>query len=371
MSVQVSYTKQFGLGIILFIILLGVIEIFSIVVLDQKDSCNEGLWESRLFSEYSHSFVKSLCSDYKSMIDYQTPYKHWEPNQNSNSVNINSLGVRGDEISISKDSDTYRIVMLGGSAMYGLFATSDSSTIAGFLEKKIHDENPEFNVEIINAGVNGATSFDETRFLDDKLLQLDPDMVFVYDGANDLAYKIEDKHLSDTTWPSEIEKFVIKLRNYYKTIQLIDFLDRIIQKNVFDENNRKLEEHEEQHIEQKVELWKDRWEKICKSDKMNDIQFVISIQPYLGVGTKDLSDWEMLMKQTNKNMDLSEFYPMMISELKNIDSDCARTLDLTNVYDEYTETIFYDLVHVVDFGNKIVADRIYEEIIPILENKFK
>ena len=161
------------------------------------------------------------------------------------------------------------------------------------------------------------------------------------------------------------------MRNYYKTIQLIDFLDRIIQKNVFDENNRKLEEHEEQHIEQKVELWKDRWEKICKSDKMNDIQFVISIQPYLGVGTKDLSDWEMLMKQTNKNMDLSEFYPMMISELKNIDSDCARTLDLTDVYDEYTETIFYDLVHVVDFGNKIVADRIYEEIIPILENKFK
>ena len=136
MSVQVSYTKQFALGIVFLIIILVVIEIFSIVILDQRDSCNEGLWESGLFSEYSHGFVKSLCSDYKSMIDYETPYKHWEPNQNSNSVNINSLGIRGDEINIEKDSDTYRIVMLGGSAMYGLYAADDSSTIAGFLKKK-------------------------------------------------------------------------------------------------------------------------------------------------------------------------------------------------------------------------------------------
>ena len=207
MSVQVSYTKQFGLGIILFIILLGIIEIFSIVILDQRDSCNEGLWESGLFSEYSHSFVKSLCTDYKLIIDYETPYNHWEPNQNSDSVNINSFGVTGDEINTNKDSDAYRIIMLGGSAMYGLYATNDSSTIAGFLEKKIHEENPEFNVEVINAGVNGATSFDEIRFLDDRLFQLNPDMIFVYDGGNDLLNKITDKEILKDPWPSEIEKF--------------------------------------------------------------------------------------------------------------------------------------------------------------------
>ena len=120
-----------------------------------------------------------------------------------------------------------------------------------------------------------------------------------------------------------------------------------------------------------LKLWQDRWREICTSDKMSNIQLVISIQPYLGVGNKDFSDWEMLMKKTNKKTDVSEFYPVIISELENIDSDCAKTLDLTNVFDVYTDTIFYDLIHVVDFGNKIVADRIYEEIIPILENKFK
>ena len=65
---------------------------------------------------------------------------------------------------------------------------------------------------------------------------------------------------------------------------------------------------------------------------MNDIQLVISIQPYLGTGNKDFSDWEMMIKQTNKKTDVSEFYPVIINELENIDSDCAVTLDLTNVF---------------------------------------
>ena len=100
---------------------------------------------------------------------------------------------------------------------------------------------------------------------------------------------------------------------------------------------------------------------------MNDIQLVISIQPYLGTGNKDFSDWEMMIKQTNKKTDVSEFYPVIINELENIDSDCAVTLDLTNVFDEYSETIFYDLMHVGDRGNEIVVDRIYEGIIPVLK----
>ena len=366
MSVQVSYKKQFGLGIILFIILLGVIEIFSIVILDQKDSCNEGLWESELFSEYSHSFVKSLCSDYKSMIDYETPYKHWEPNQSSNSVNINSFGLRGDEIDVNKDSDAYRIVMLGGSAMYGLYATNDSSTISGFLEKKIVKENPEFNIEVINAGVNGATSFDEIRFLKNKLLQLDPDMIFVYDGGNDLRYKISDKHISDGMWPTETEKISKKIRNYYKTTQMIDYLDRIIQKQVFGDQDRKLAELTEEKIVKKVELWQERWKKICESQVMSDKQIVISIQPYLGVGNKDFSKWENRIKETNSKTDVSDSFPLLIRELDEIEESCTKTLNLTDVFDVYTDTIFYDLIHVGDRGNEIVADRIYEEIIPIL-----
>jgi len=196
-------------------------------------------------------------------------------------------------------------------------------------------------------------------------------MVFVYDGANDLKYKISDKHLFDSTWPSEIEKIIKKIRNYYKTTHLIDYLDRVSQKKIFGDQDKKLEELSEEKIAEKVELWQERWEKICKSENMKDVQLVISIQPYLGVGNKDLADWEMMIKQTNKKTDVSEFYPVIINELETMDSNCAVTLDLTNVFDDYSETIFYDLMHVGVRGNEIVADRIYEGIIPVLKENIR
>ena len=370
MSVQVSYTKQFGLGLILLIILLSVIEIISIIVLDQKDSCNEGLWASGLFSEYSHSFVKSLCTDYRSMIDYGTPFRHWEPNQSTDSVKINSLGLRGDEIDIQKDPDTYRIIMLGGSAMYGLYATNDSSTISGFLQNKIELENPDFNVQVINAGVNGATSFDETKFLKEKLLSLNPNMIFVYDGGNDVFSEINDDINYDESWPNEIEKISKKIRNYYKTTQLMDFLDRIIQKQISNDETTKLEKLSPEKMVEKITLWKERWENVCKSEEINGKQIIISIQPYLGIGNKHFSEWESMIKQTNKKIDVSGSYPLLLEQLNELENNCTMTLNLTDTFDQHNETIFYDLIHVGEFGNKLVADRIYDEIFPILKNHF-
>jgi hypothetical protein len=56
--------------------------------------------------------------------------------------------------------------------------------------------------------------------------------------------------------------------------------------------------------------------------------------------------------------------------LEKIEKKCTKTLNLTNSFDNNPETIFYDLIHVGDKGNEIVADRIYDEILPILKNRF-
>ena len=144
MSVQVSYSKQFALGIILLIAILVIIEVSSYIIMNERDSCIVGLWESGLYFNYSENFVKSLCADYKSIIDFEKPYKHLEPNQKTDTVNINSFGVRGGEFNLEKEFDVYRIIMLGGSTMYGVYATSDEATIPSFLDKKIQRENPNF-----------------------------------------------------------------------------------------------------------------------------------------------------------------------------------------------------------------------------------
>jgi|APSaa5957512535_1039671.scaffolds.fasta_scaffold00678_17 hypothetical protein len=368
MSLQVSYTKQLIFGLILLVILLLVIEIIAIIILDRNDSCYVGLPLSGLYPQYSDNFLKSLCNDYKSIIDYDTPYKHLEPNQKTETVNINSYGFRGIEFNQEKDLNTYRIILLGGSTMYGLHATSESTTIPGYLQNRFDTETLDVNVEVINAGINGASSFDEINSLNDKLLKLDPDMIVVYDGGNDLVNSIKNEN-ELKSWPNETEHFFKKFRNYYKTTQFFEYLDRIFQKKIMNDQGISKSEITEDVIPKKVEIWKNRWTKACKQNEINGIDTVITIQPYLGVGNKVLTEWENMIKKQYNQIDVSGAFPLLINELMEMEEICTKTIDLTNVFDNENETIFYDLIHVGDAGNEIVAEEMFKNILSIIIEK--
>ena len=168
---------------------------------------------------------------------------------------------------------------------------------------------------------------------------------------------------------TEIEKVSKKIRNYYKTTHLIEFLDRVIQKNIFNDQNRKSEEISEDKIERKILLWSQRWSEFCEREDMSEKDIIIAVQPYLGTGEKNFSDWEQMIKQNNMKIDVAEHFPLLIDNLEKIEKKCTKTLNLINSFDNNSETIFYDLIHVGDKGNKIIADRIYDEILPILKNR--
>ena len=82
------------------------------------------------------------------------------------------------------------------------------------------------------------------------------------------------------------------------------------------------------------------------------------VQPMLGSGDKNLSSYEssiqsnLHVKVNVMNNVLNEF-AMSLNEL---DEKCYATADLRNVFDRIDEPLYYDLAHVSDFGNKIVAD---------------
>jgi len=44
---------------------------------------------------------------------------------------------------------------------------------------------------------------------------------------------------------------------------------------------------------------------------------------------------------------------------------------LRNVFDSHSETIYYDQGHVGDNGNKIIAERMYNDILPLIINDLK
>lgn len=102
------------------------------------------------------------------------------------SVSVNQFGFRGREFSSKKKSGTYRIFCLGGSDTWG-FGVNDNETWPYQIGEKLKKKYGN-NIEIINAGVPGYTTFHSLSNLSTRILDFDPDMIIIYHSWNDLKY---------------------------------------------------------------------------------------------------------------------------------------------------------------------------------------
>jgi lysophospholipase L1-like esterase len=113
---------------------------------------------------------------------------------NKLSHNINQ-GYHGNEFSYKKPKDEIRVVVLGGSFVFG-----DQSPISwGNIEneynsnwvlkseKKLHKKGYK-NIRIINAGIPGHTSFDSFGRLYSEIHLFNPDYILFCHGWNDIEY---------------------------------------------------------------------------------------------------------------------------------------------------------------------------------------
>lgn len=362
MSVQVSYTKQIIFGLILIVMLLLVLEMTARIVLEERDSCTQSLYLSGIYESLNKEQINKLCSDYQSIIEYTNPYKFWESGQYTESVNINSDGFRGSETQ-KLNEHKYRIIVLGGSTAYGVYATSDSTTIPGYLQTIFTSSGHD--IEVINAGVNGANSLDETFVLKNKLLDYKPDMIIAYGGWNDLWNPIKNDIDEITVFDMLFNKLTF-FSSYSKIDEFNFFLNRVITKNIYGDKGSPNESINPNESPIKASLWESRWSEICVIGDENNFKTVIILQPLLGSGNKTLTAWESKIKHSLEHQSVIPYYDLMKSSLHNLSNVCDLTVDLNTTFDNRNETIFFDNGHMGDLGNNIVAQQIYEKILPIV-----
>jgi lysophospholipase L1-like esterase len=120
------------------------------------------------------------------------------PAYRSPNVRVNTAGFRNDEeISREKPSGVIRIVMLGGSTVWGEDAgypfsgTIDNrDTIAAHLETALNARAREravpVRVQVLNAGVVGYLLFQNVIYFNHYIARFKPDLVIAMDGHNDL-----------------------------------------------------------------------------------------------------------------------------------------------------------------------------------------
>jgi lysophospholipase L1-like esterase len=112
------------------------------------------------------------------------------PNYTKGLTHHNSLSYRNDEFPLAKPEGVYRIVVLGGSSTYDVSIEDNRRTFAAQLEALLREAYGDGRVEVVNAGVPGYNSWEMLVNLEFRVLDLDPDLVIISEGTNDVHARL-------------------------------------------------------------------------------------------------------------------------------------------------------------------------------------
>lgn len=108
------------------------------------------------------------------------------------SYRINSRGFRGPEVAEPKPLGEARIVTVGDSITFGWELSEEETTYPGQLQVLMGGHGPGGKaIRVVNAGVPRYTSEQVLRLLRERVLDMEPDLVVLCVGWNDLAFSYE------------------------------------------------------------------------------------------------------------------------------------------------------------------------------------
>lgn len=148
----------------------------------------------RNFSKWGHTTPESLRNRgffYEPSVFTQSVLAREEKTINLESIkgtsyHINRHGYRGEDFEFEKPDGVLRIMICGGSSTFDT-RLSDPDDWPHRVQKILRERGFD-NVEVINAGVPGHTSFDSFGKLFSEGHLMKPDIVVMYNGWNDIKH---------------------------------------------------------------------------------------------------------------------------------------------------------------------------------------
>jgi uncharacterized protein YjbI with pentapeptide repeats len=274
----------------------------------------ECVFEDKEYTHLSSEDRKRLCDDFN--FNFVTERIH----TSKVTATYNSEGFRGPEFLKEKPDKTYRIFVIGGSTTFG-DRNADNKTWPYYLHEIFDTLDLNYDVEIINAGFSSGWSGSETKLIREKILDYNPDLLMIYDGWNDVR------------------------------MQLGEPQGRIAKPEMANPT-----------------LWKDVWIESCELANANNVKTIVTLQPFLGTGSRILSNQEQAAYVSHSywvNNDIRE-YTKYQNQLEEISKYCTETKDLTGIFDQVDKPIYWDLGHVGSEGNKIIATHFFKLALPYI-----
>lgn len=141
------------------------------------------------------------------VLDQYHPFLGQRPIAPDAKLHVNSHGFRGDELVTPKPAGTFRIFFLGGSTV---FCETDpfEKTHARILERLLQEHYPERKIELQNAGYPWYTSEHSLINYLFKIKDLQPDLILVWHGINDLCRSFEQADLTYGAYRSDYSHYL-------------------------------------------------------------------------------------------------------------------------------------------------------------------
>lgn len=124
---------------------------------------------------------------------------HFEGKVYQATARINNLGMRGEDIAVSKAAGTSRVLCLGDSRTFG-FVVRDDECYPARLQPLLRERHPSHRVEVLNAGTHGYSSYQGLRYLEVRGARLQPDVVTVAFGANERRFVLKPEQADGPEW---------------------------------------------------------------------------------------------------------------------------------------------------------------------------
>ncbi|MDP8216956.1 MAG: SGNH/GDSL hydrolase family protein [Candidatus Kaelpia imicola] len=254
-------------------------------------------------------------------------------------LNINSQGIRGPEITSEKKKNNLRIVCLGDSTTLG-WEIDYKYTYEQQLQSLLNEKMKNIHFEVINAGVNGYSAYQGYRLLNKYIDFWKPDIITVYFGVND--------HFEAKRFYNQIENSVVRKidEGLRSTSYLYSLFKKIYLRNQMITSAKKRTGLQERELE---------------NEYRNNLELIIDL------AEKNKAKVIFLTYPVSEEIYNDEVFPYNKLILKTAQKRECRLVDLVDAFKENRENkIFYDNIHPTPFGYSIIAKKlaeaIYEEI---------
>lgn len=303
------------------------------------------------------------------------PFLGWigVPNTNLPTLKTNELGFRDRPVEPRKPNEL-RILLLGGSTVWGLGASSTEATVAGVLERLLNDGTAKSSHRVMSGAFTGWSSRQERVALLEFFAIFMPDLVIALTGYNDLVTMVAGGAGEFLQRPESVElgnaveanlrpmstfRAIKKVGGTLGIWRLVVYLRE--RATVWAPSGR-LAAYERAVAEREMARIADLYTGLAEFLDRRGSRLMVVLQPELYTTGKPLTVEEMEVRQRyfSRIKDIAPVFRRYRADLLRALLDSRMrglsVTDLQTVFDGHTRPVFIDDCHFNDEGYRIIAE---------------